>query len=116
MLLVFFLQYLSDMCGPCSLAELKAFLENRQRIRTQLIEDLRKKRRCHLRLGKQRYYYTLLQFMAILLQSKFCTLLTFAICSHTKVRILVFRWIVYPPFAIFAFINVDGYRLGDTGN
>jgi len=36
-------KYLSDMCGPCSLAELKAFLENRQRIRTQLIEDLRKK-------------------------------------------------------------------------
>lgn len=52
MLLVLLLQYLSDMCGPCSLAELKAFLENRQRIRTQLIEDLRKKRKCRSKVGQ----------------------------------------------------------------
>ena len=38
------LQYLSEECGPCSLSEFKAFLENRGRIRTQLIEDLKKKR------------------------------------------------------------------------
>ena len=41
------LQYLSEECGPCSLSEFKAFLENRGRIRTQLIEDLRKKRMLH---------------------------------------------------------------------
>ena len=41
------LQYLSEECGPCSLSEFKAFLENRGRIRTQLIEDLRKKRMPH---------------------------------------------------------------------
>ena len=47
------LQYLSEECGPCSLSEFKAFLENRGRIRTQLIEDLRKKRMPH-------YFHTML--------------------------------------------------------
>lgn len=115
MLLVFFLQYLSDMCGPCSLAELKAFLENRQRIRTQLIEDLRKKRRCHLRLGKQRYYYTLLQFMAILLQSKFCTLLTFCHLFPYEGKDIDIQVDCVPPVCNIC-INGDGYRLEDTEN
>lgn len=36
-------KYISDECSSCSLAEFKTILENRERVRTQLVDDLRKK-------------------------------------------------------------------------
>ena len=38
------MQYLSEDCTSSSLSEFKAMLENRHKIREQLIEDLKKKR------------------------------------------------------------------------